>query len=104
MKIDNREEFIKLLEFAKEKGALKLVEDVHLRDIRIESADGSKFRIEWYCNLCTLKANGLSIWFDEIKVMGTHTCFKIALHLFYRGEIVAHIGKVYDHLTGSFEV
>lgn len=104
MKISNRDDLINILELAKEKGALKSVSDLHLRDIRIETADGAKFRIEWYTNLCTLKANGFSSWFNEIDLMSTHPCFDIALHLFYNGEITGHIGKVYDNLTKNFEV
>lgn len=104
MKINNREELIQLLEAAKEKGALKCVNDVSMRDIRIETADGARFRIEWFCNLCTLKSPGFSMWFDEIELNDTHPCFDIELHLFYGGAITCHIGKIYDHLTGSFEV
>lgn len=43
MKINNREELIKLLELAKEKGALKSIDDLSLRDIRIETPDGADF-------------------------------------------------------------
>lgn len=104
MKVSNREELIKLLEMAKENGALKSVDDLSMRDIRIATADGSKFIIEWYKNLCTLKSPGFSMWFDGIELKNTHPCFEIELHLYYQGNITGHIGKVRDHLTDSFEV
>lgn len=104
MKINNREELIKLLELAKEKGALKSIDDFSLRDIRIETPDGARFRIEWYCNLCTLKNAGFSMWFDCIEFTQTHPCFLNEIRLSYQGVVAGVIGKPLDHLTKSFEV
>lgn len=104
MKINNREELIKLLVLAKEKGALKQVDDLGMRDIRIETPDGAKFRIEWYHNLCTLKNNGFSMWFDCIEFTQTHPCFLNELRLSYQGGVTGFIGKPLNHLTKSFEV
>lgn len=104
MKVNNREELIKLLEQAKDNGTLKSIDDLGMRDIRIETPDGAKFRIEWYCNLCTLKNNGFSMWFDCIDLTQTHPCFLNELRLSYQGVINGFIGKPHEHLAKSFEV
>lgn len=104
MKIENRESLVRLLEDAKEKGALKSVSDISMRDIRIETAGGEKFRIEWYCNLCTLKSPGFSMWFDGVEVNEAHPSFDVALGISYGGKVIGHIGKVSKGLTDSFEV
>lgn len=104
MKIENRDNLVRLLEDAKENGALKSVKDISMRDVRIESADGARFKIEWYCNFCVLKSPGFSMWFDDIEVDSAHPSFDIALILYYDGARICHIGKVSKGLTNSFEV
>lgn len=102
--ITKREYFMKLLENAQKEGAISEFEDKSLRDIRIQSADGSKFKINWYTNVCTLMAPGFSLSFDNARIEDTHPCFKVALVLYYNGFYVAHIGQVYDHLVDGYTI
>lgn len=102
--ITNRDEFVRYLKSACESGALTNVDDKSLRDIRIQSADGGKFKITWYTNLCTLIAPGFSLWFDNVRIEETHPCFQVALVLYHNGFAVAHIGHVYDHLVDGYKI
>lgn len=102
--ITDRDEFMRYLKHAHEVGALANVDDKSLRDIRIQAADGSKFKITWYNNLCTLIAPGFSLWFDNMRIEETHPCFQVALVLYHNGFKVAHIGRVYDHLVDGYEI
>lgn len=102
--IHNRDEFIKLLNRANEVGALADVNDKSMRDIRIQAADGSKFKIVWHKSVCTLIAPGFSLLFDNANIQDTHPCFKVALVLHYNGFCVAHIGQVYDHLVDGYTI
>lgn len=102
--ITDRDEFMRYLKRAHEAGALADVNDKSLRDIRIQAADGSKFKITWYTNLCTLIAPGFSLWFDNVRIEETHPCFKVALVLYRNGFAVVHIGQVYDHLVDGYTI
>lgn len=102
--IANRDEFIRYLKRAHEAGALADVNDKSMRDIRIQAADGSQFKIAWCTNLCTLIAPGFSLWFDNMRIEETHPCFKVALVLYRNGFAVAHIGQVYDHLVDGYTI
>lgn len=103
MKVSNREELMALLHDAVEAGALKSVIDIDLRDIRIETADGSKFKINWFKNLCTLVAPGFDMWFDEIVISNTHPCFNVHLTLSYQSVNNCRLGSVYSHLKDGYE-
>lgn len=102
MNVSNREELMALLHDAVEAGALKSVIDNELRDIRIETADGSKFKITWFKNLCTLVAPGFDMWFDEIVISKTHPCFNVHLTLLYQGVNSCRLGSVYSHLKDAY--
>lgn len=102
--IENRDELLRYLKKALEAGALIDVDGKELRDIRIQSADGSKFKINWYTNLCTLIAPGFSLWFDNARIEQNHPDFKVALVLYHNGFAVAHIGQVYDHLVDGYTI
>lgn len=104
MNVSNREEMMELLYQAVEVGALKSVIDNELRDIRIETADGSKFKINWFKNLCTLVAPGFDMWFDEIVISKTHPCFNVHLTLSYQSVNICRLGSVYSHLKDGYEL
>lgn len=100
--IKNRDDFMAFIAKAHAAGALSDFEDKSVRDIRIQAADGSKFKIAWYTNLCTLQAPGFSLWFDNARIETTHPSFKVAMVLYRNGFAVAHIGQVYDHLVDGY--
>lgn len=100
--IKNREEFMAFIAKAQAEYALIDFKDNSLRDIHIQAADGSKFKIVWYTNLCTLQAPGFSLWFDDARIETTHPSFKVAMVLYRNGFAVAHIGQVYDHLVDGY--
>lgn len=102
MNVSNREEMMELLYQAVEAGALKSVIDNDFRDIRIETADGSKFKINWFKNLCTLVAPGFDMWFDEIVISKTHPCFDVHLTLSYQSIEKCSLGSVYSYLKDGY--
>jgi len=102
--IKNRDDFMAFIAKAYAEHALFDFEDKGPRDIRIQAADGSRFRITWYTNLCTLQAPGFSLWFDNARIETTHPSFKVAVVLYHNGFAVAHIGQVYDHLVDGYTI
>lgn len=102
--ITKREDFMKLLENAQKAGAISEFEDKSMRDIRIQAADGSKFKIAWYTDICALIAPGFCLWFDNVRIEEKNPCFKVALVLYRNGFAVAHIGQVYDHLVDGYTI
>lgn len=93
------EDPIKILNEAKEKGAIKdwkreTSEDLShcCREFYIEGIADDHYIIEWYINLMTLKHGSFEVWFDDIDVNGFHPGYKIAMQLSYRREVVAHLG------------
>lgn len=102
--ITDRDEFMRYLKRAYEAGALADVNDKSLRDIRIQAADGSRFKITWYTNLCTLIAPGFSLLFDNMRIEQNHPDFKVALVLYRNGFAVAHIGQAYDRLVDGYTI
>lgn len=90
-----REDLLKILEMGMEAGAIVNLQDVSLREIKFQSADGQQFDMVWYCNICTLKLPGFSLWFDDLHVASTHPALKVHLTLFHEGRSVAHIGATH---------
>lgn len=103
MKTTKREEVIKLLREAVSSGVLSSVDDESMRVIKIKTKDGGSFILEWYTNLCTIKSNGLSIWFDDIELSRTHPCFIGEIALSYCGAISGFIGTPLNHLRDSYD-
>lgn len=103
MKVTKREEVIKLLNEAVSSGVLSSVDDESMRVIRITTEDGGSFIIQWYTNLCTIKSNGLEIWFDDIELSRTHPNFIGEIQLSYNGVYSGFIGKPLEHLRDSYE-
>ena len=61
------------------------------------SCDGEHYRIEWYCNLCTLYSGSLIVHFDSVCVSNSFPVRSdIQLHFFNGGERVAILAVKYE--------
>jgi len=98
MKVNKREEVIKLLEAAQSKEIISNLTDVSMRKIAFVNNEGTDCYIEWYCNLGTLHIAGFSLWFDEIELTETHPCYLNEIGFSYDGRRCGFIGKLLPHL------
>lgn len=101
MNLSKREEVIKLLEAAQERGIIAELKDVSMRKISFLNSEGAECHIEWFCNLGTLHMTGFSMWFDDIELTKTHPCYLNEIGFSYGGERCGFIGTLLPHLKKS---